>query len=253
MSKRTVVVSDIHLGAVAAENEQAFLAFLAEAHRWGDELLINGDLFDFWFEYRQVVPRGQLDALARLRALVERGMAIRFIGGNHDAWGGSFLRDEVGIEVLDGPVRLTVGGRRAYVAHGDGLGGADRGYRALKWAARSRWGSGLFRWVHPDLGVPLARLASGTKRAQAREKGGDSPCADRLAACARDVLAANADIDLVVFGHAHRPEVSEVAPGRFYLNAGDWLHHNSFAVVTPTEIRLESYAPQRPPVTGMPP
>ncbi|WP_419161934.1 UDP-2,3-diacylglucosamine diphosphatase [Candidatus Palauibacter sp.] len=241
MSERTVVVSDVHLGAVAAENERAFLAFLTEVPRWGDELLINGDLFDFWFEYREVIPRGQLDALARLRALVEGGIRVSFMGGNHDAWGGSFLRDEVGIEVLEEPARRPVGGRRAYIAHGDGLGGADWGYRALRCAARSRAGRSLFRWIHPDLGVPLARLASGTRRAQARDAEGESPRAARLASYAREVLAENVDVELVVFGHAHRPEVSELAPGRFYLNSGDWLHHNSFAVVTPEEIRLESY------------
>ena len=241
MGQRTVVVSDIHLGAVAEANARAFLAFLSEAPRRGDDLLINGDLFDFWFEYREVIPRGQLDVLARLRTLVDGGMPVRFVGGNHDAWGGSFLRDEVGIDVLEGPIRTHVGGRRAYVAHGDGLGGGDRGYRALRWAARSRGGRGLFRWLHPDLGVPLARLASGTRRAQARGREAVSPRADALAACARGLLAADPDLDLVVFGHAHRPEVTEVRPGRYYLNAGDWLHHNSFAVVTPNEIRLESY------------
>ena len=88
MPERTVVVSDIHLGAVAEENARAFLAFLDEADRWGDELLINGDLFDFWFEYGQVIPRGQLDVLVRLRRLVEGGVRILFMGGNHDAWGG---------------------------------------------------------------------------------------------------------------------------------------------------------------------
>ncbi|MYG50461.1 MAG: UDP-2,3-diacylglucosamine diphosphatase, partial [Gemmatimonadales bacterium] len=80
MSERTVVVSDIHLGAVAEQNARAFLAFLEEADRRGDELLINGDLFDFWFEYRQVIPRGQLDVLSRLRRLVEGGMPVLFMG-----------------------------------------------------------------------------------------------------------------------------------------------------------------------------
>ena len=241
MSQRTIVVSDIHLGAVAEKNATAFLAFLDEAGRWGDELLINGDLFDFWFEYGQVIPRGQLDVLARLHRLAEGGMRILFMGGNHDAWGGSFLRDEVGIEILREPALRHIGGRRAYIAHGDGLGPADRGYRLLRWAARSPVGRGLFRWVHPDLGIPLARLASGTRRAQARGSWNESPRASLLARHAAEVLAVHEDVELVVFGHSHRPEVTELAPGRFYLNAGDWLHHNSFAVVTPREIRLEVY------------
>ena len=256
MSERTVVVSDIHLGAVAEENARAFLAFLAEAHRWGDELLINGDLFDFWFEYRQVIPRGQLDVLARLRRLVEGGMPVLFMGGNHDAWGGSFLRDEVGVEILEEPARRRIAGRRAYIAHGDGLGPADRGYRVLRRAARSRVGRGLFRWIHPDLGLPLARLASGTRRAQAGGFRSESPRASLLARHAVEILAAHEDVDLVVFGHSHRPEVTELAPGRFYLNSGDWLHHNSFAVVTPDGIRLESYrgpGAGRDPAAGEPP
>ncbi len=241
MPERTVVVSDIHLGAVAKANARAFLAFLEEVDRWGDELLINGDLFDFWFEYREVIPRGQLDVLARLRRLVEGGVPVLFMGGNHDAWGGSFLRDEVGIEVLEEPTRRRIAGRRAYIAHGDGLGPADRGYRVLRRAARSPVGRGLFRWVHPDLGLPLARLASGTRRTQAGGVRNESSRASLLARHAVEVLAAHEDVDLVVFGHSHRPEVTELAPGRFYLNSGDWLHHNSFAVVTPDEIRLESY------------
>lgn len=241
MSQRTIVVSDVHLGAVAEQNARAFLAFLERARDLGDELLINGDLFDFWFEYAQVIPRGHLDVLARLRTLAEGGMRILFMGGNHDAWGGGFLRDEVGVEILAEPTLRRIGGRRAYIAHGDGLGAADWGYRVLRRAARSPVGRGLFRWVHPDLGIPLARLASGTRRAQAREAGMESPRAQALARQAAEVLAAHADVDLVVFGHSHRPEVSELAPGRFYVNSGDWLHHNSYAVVTPEEIRLEKY------------
>ena len=229
------------VGATAPSHERAFLSFLEEAHRWGDDLLINGDLFDFWFEYRQVVPRGYLAALSRLGGLVEGGMSIRFLGGNHDAWGGSFLRDEVGIEVLDGPITLDVGGRRTYVAHGDGMGGRDWGYRALKWATRSRWGRGMFRRIHPDLGVPLARRASATETKGAGGPAAEGGRADRLAVLAREVLDERADVALVIFGHSHRPELTEMEPGRFYLNPGDWIHHNSFAVVDPKEIRLESY------------
>lgn len=243
MSLRTVVVSDIHLGAVPLENERAFLAFLAEVPRWGDDLLINGDLFDFWFEYKRVVPRGQMGVLTRLRDLVDNGIKVRFVGGNHDAWGGSFLEDEIGVQVLDGPVVTDVGGRQTYLAHGDGLGGADWGYRVLKWATRSAVGRGFFRWIHPDLGIPLAINASRTKEAHALGPEAEGSRSDQLAAHAAEILAEKTDLDLVVFGHAHRPILNEVAPGRFYLNAGDWIHHNSFAIVTPDEIRLERFEP----------
>ncbi len=241
MGDRTVVVSDIHLGAIPRANEAAFLAFLEGVPGLGDDLLIVGDLFDFWFEYRHVVPRGYLGALARLRRLADGGLRIRFLGGNHDAWGGDFLRDEVGLEVLEGPVAIPVGGRAAYVAHGDGLGGADWGYRALKWASRSGLGRGLFRWVHPDVGVPVARRASSTDVKRAAGAAQEGARAAALAHHARRLLRERSDVDLVIFGHAHKPDLIEVEPGRFYLNAGDWIHHNSFAVVSPEAVTLERF------------
>lgn len=238
---RTVVVSDIHLGAIPAAGERAFLEFLERVPELGDELLINGDLFDFWFEYREVVPRGHFAVLATLRRLVRTGLPVRFIGGNHDAWGGSFLEDEVGLEIVEGPAVLEIGGRRAFVAHGDGLGGGDWGYRALKRASRSRVGRTLFAALHPDLGVPVARRASATEEKWAAGPGGEAGRADRLAAHARRLLETREDLALVIFGHTHRPELEEVRPGRFYLNAGDWIHHRSYAVISERDIRLERH------------
>lgn len=238
MSFRTLVVSDAHLGAVPEENERAFLGILERAPDLADELLVNGDLFDVWFEYRQAIPRGQLDVLAALRSLVRAGMPVRFLGGNHDGWAGSFLRDEVGIDVLRGPLEMSVGGRKAYVAHGDGLGGGDLGYRALKRLIQSRPARRAFRWLHPDLGIPLARLASSTRARTAEGPARPSPRARTLEEHAKAILHERAAIDLVVLGHAHAPRLLEVEPGRFYLNAGDWIHSRSYAVVSPEDIRL---------------
>lgn len=238
MKPRTVVISDIHLGAISAENERAFIAFLRAVGGLGDDLLINGDLFDFWFEYAHVVPRGHFEALAALRSVVTGGMPVRFLGGNHDGWAGSFFEEEIGLEIVDGPAVLTVGGRAAYVAHGDGIGGGDWGYRLLKWASRSRPGRLAFRAVHPDLGIPVARRASSTEKKAAADPAYESPRAPRLAAHAASLLRARSDIDLVVFGHTHLPRLDEVEPGRFYLNPGDWIHNCTYAVVSPDEIRL---------------
>ena len=241
MASQTIVISDIHLGAIPKRNEQAFLSFLDQAPEWGDRLLINGDLFDFWFEYRQVIPRGHLSTLARLRRLVDGGMGVQFVGGNHDAWGGSFLEEEVGLEILKSPYFGSIGDRNAYVAHGDGLGGSDWGYRLLKWASRSRSGRKLFQWIHPDIGVPLARHASRTEHSEATGLPTEGSRAGHLAAHAQKILDEFSDLDLVVLGHAHKPELWEVSPSRFYLNAGDWIHHNSFAIVSSEEIRLETF------------
>jgi len=240
MTPRTVVVSDIHLGAISEENERAFLRFLRSVGDLGDELLINGDLFDFWFEYRQVVPRGYFDALAALRSLVTEGMRVRFLGGNHDGWAGSFLAEEIGLELVDGPAILPVGGRTAYVAHGDGIGRGDWAYRFLKRTSRSRLGRVAFRAVHPDLGIPVARRASSTEHRAADEPGRESPRAADLARHAASLLRARGELDLVVFGHTHLPRLDEIEPDRFYLNPGDWIHHCTYAVVSRDEIRLSA-------------
>ncbi len=247
---RTLVVSDAHLGAVPRANERAFQDFLTRVPDLAPDLLIGGDLFDFWFEYRSVVPRKHFRTLRRLAELVDAGVRVRLVGGNHDAWGGDFLRTEVGIELIEGPAILDLGGRRAYVAHGDGLGGGDWGYRLLKRVTRSGIATRAFRLLHPDLGVKLARHASATDERHATGPRAASARGERLARLARRLLREDPSLDLVVFGHSHRPELEEVEPGRFYLNAGDWIHHFSYAIVEPDEIRLLRWSASGSPSPG---
>lgn len=234
----TVIVSDAHHGAVAEESAQAFRRFLARVPELGPDLLINGDLFDFWFEYRTVILRKHFRLLRRLAELVEAGVRIRLVSGNHDAWGGSFLRDELGIELLDGPLTVTLGGRRSLVAHGDGLGGGDLRYRLLRRVTRSRLGVAAFRRLHPDTSHHLVGWASGTADRQDGAVVTAHGRAEHLSAYAETLLDGDPNLQLVVFGHAHRPELRESRPGRFYLNAGDWIHHFSYAVVTVDRIEL---------------
>jgi UDP-2,3-diacylglucosamine hydrolase len=241
MSDRTVVISDVHLGAVPPAQETSLIGLLDRLEEIGDRLLINGDLFDFWFEYRHAIPRGHLGVLAALRRLADRGVRVRFLGGNHDAWAGSFFEDEVGVELVEAPLIERMGGRHAFVAHGDGLGGGDWGYRVLKRITRSPAARGLFRAVHPDIGIPLARRASGTRSKVAAGPDVEQARAARLGEHARRVLERHPAVDLVIFGHTHRPELTELAPGRLYLNPGDWIHHRSFAVVHDGRVTLSEW------------
>lgn len=241
----TVVVSDAHLGAVPESNRRAFHEFLGHVPDLASDLLINGDLFDFWFEYRHVILRRHFRVLRRLAELVDAGVRIRLVGGNHDAWGGSFLRDEIGIELLHDSNVLRVGGRRALVAHGDGIGGGDWGYRALRRVIRSPLGARLFGWVHPDLGVWLAARVSGTAERQARGAAEDDFRAEHLSEHAARTLRENPDLDLVVYGHVHRPELREVEPGRFYVNPGDWIFHMTYAVVRRDELEIRQWPTSR--------
>ncbi|HEX2204166.1 MAG TPA: UDP-2,3-diacylglucosamine diphosphatase [Longimicrobium sp.] len=231
--KPVYVVSDAHLGAVPPETERAFRAFLGHAAGAASLLLINGDLFDFWFEYRTVILREHYRVLAKLAEVVEAGVRVAFVGGNHDAWAGSFLRDEVGVEVLSGPVEMTLGGRRALVAHGDGLGKGDFKYRALKAVIRHPLSIGAFRALHPDLGSRIARVASTTEH---KAGTGDAAARGRarfIQGWAEERLREDPGLQLVLAGHAHVASITEVEPGRFYVNSGDWLGERRSYVVLP--------------------
>ena len=242
MSEKPVyVVSDIHLGAVPAETERAFRRFLDHAAAHAAALLINGDLFDFWFEYRHVVLREHFRVVAKLADVVEAGVKVWFVGGNHDAWAGSFLRDDVGIEVLHGPVELELAGRRALVAHGDGVGRGDIKYRALKAVIRHPISIGAFRRLHPDFGRRIAHRASSTEHKAEGNDGGARSRAAYIRQWAEERIRADPGLKLVLAGHAHTVERSEVEPGRFYVNSGDWLDAWTYVVLPadggPPELR----------------
>lgn len=231
MVKPDVIVSDLHLGAVPQETERSFVRFLETVGAEAGSLLIAGDLFDFWFEYGTVVPGKHFRVLAALAALVDAGVSVTLAGGNHDAWGGRFLRHEVGLSFHDRPFRMTLAGAPSLVAHGDGLGSGDFRYRTLKAVVRSPVTIGLFRWIHPDLGMRLARALS---RTQTREV--DASMQGRAAFLRQWALAQleqDAGLRYVVCGHSHIPDIADAGAGRYYLNAGDWIRHFTYITLTP--------------------
>jgi UDP-2,3-diacylglucosamine hydrolase len=230
MQKPDYVVSDIHLGAVPDATERAFVAFLDHVGAEAASLLIAGDLFDFWFEYGEVVPGRHFRTLAALAGLVDAGIPVTMAGGNHDAWGGRFLTEHVGLSFHRDPFRMTLGGRHALVAHGDGLGRGDMKYRALKAVLRSRLAIGAFRALHPELGLRLARAVSTTENKADADVAAEGR-ASFLQGWAAERLEAEPGLDMVVCGHAHLPILHEHAPGRWYLNSGDWITHRTYIIV----------------------
>jgi UDP-2,3-diacylglucosamine hydrolase len=235
-----LVVSDIHIGAVSAETERAFRAFLRYAGETAAGLVINGDLFDVWIPSRRFVLRPYVRVLAQLAELVEQGLPVHFVGGNHDAqeYSEPVLREDIGVTVLGDPARLQLGPFSALVAHGDGVGLSSGPYRKE---------NAVLRWLLIRAGVRsiVARIASedwlyervsgwsrvpGIVARQSRGEGtGPKPDAHRVESWAREQLRRFPDIDLVLSGHAHLPALAEVEPGRFYINTGDWIEHMSYA------------------------
>jgi UDP-2,3-diacylglucosamine hydrolase len=235
-----VIVADAHLAAGGGTRE-AFLRFLASVPTMGGHLVINGDLFDMWFEYGTVIPRSTFPVLSALHGLVRDGIAVTVTGGNHDRWGGPFWRDDVGAAFHPGGARLALAGLRADVRHGDGIAETHATARAMHRVTRWPATVAAFRWLHPDVGLRLAEGLSGRLARKTR----DGPVLERAAAAqarwARDLLAKDPAVDLVVLGHTHRPALEAVAPRRWYLNPGAWCDGQCYAVVTPDGPELRTY------------
>jgi UDP-2,3-diacylglucosamine hydrolase len=235
MSKPEFITSDTHLGAVPADTERAFLQFLDHVGTRGSRLIIAGDLFDFWFEYGEIIHGRFFRVLSALADLVDAGVGVVLMGGNHDAWGGAFLREHVGVEFHADQLRTTLAGRPALLVHGDGVGRGDLRYRALKAMIRSRPIVAGFRAIHPELGLRIARQASSTEaKSLPSADPGSEGRAQFLEEWARGRLEAEPDLDWVVCGHAHKPALVEASPGRYYLNGGDWITHRSYLQVDAT-------------------
>lgn len=240
-----VVVGDSHLGSADPGDQAAFHDFLAALPSFASRLVITGDLFDFWFEYKFVIPRRPFGTLARIAALVQAGVAVEAFGGNHDRWGGSFWRRDLGIPFHREGAELTLAGRRSWVIHGDGLTETKLGGRIIHRVTRHPLTIGIFRALHPDIGFWLANrlsggLAEGNRTAEAM---------DRAAAAqerwARALLDERPELDVVLMAHTHRPRLVEHRPGRFYLNAGQWMVDRSYAVMDEAGIRLMNW-PAKP-------
>lgn len=230
-NKPVFLISDLHLGAVPRSTEAEFRAWLHYARNHASHVVINGDLFDFWFEYGRVIPSEHVRVLAALAETVDAGVPVTLMGGNHDWWGGAFYSDRLGVTFHQDPVRLDVFGRTLFLAHGDGLGAGDLGYRLLKLILRGHLTRWAFRWLHPDIGAWIADRVSETERRASAPNDEQHQRSRFLQAWARSKMETDSDLDIIALGHTHIPTVIEVSPGRYYVNSGDWVYHRSFVTI----------------------
>jgi UDP-2,3-diacylglucosamine hydrolase len=233
----TYVFSDAHLGFAPAEVHDRVLGFLRHCRQSARSVVINGDLFEFWFEWRTVIPRSSYRILSALADLRETGIPVIMMAGNHDCWGGDILTNDVGIEYRVAPWEGHVGGWKTRIEHGDGLRPReDRRYRALRSVLRNRWAIKAFRWIHPDIANPIAGGSSNASRNyQPYDRG-----AGLLAAATRQ-LDARPDLELVVYGHSHMPALVRVSPTQVYANPGSWLDRPTFIRITDDRIAMREW------------
>jgi UDP-2,3-diacylglucosamine hydrolase len=228
------LMSDAHLGAAPREVEQSLLRLIARARDEAALLVLNGDVFDFWFEWQHAIPRAGFRVLAALAALQESGVEVLWIAGNHDCWGGEILRLDAGVDYRFGPWQGALAGWKTLIEHGDGLREKeDAPYRRLRSVLRNSLAIRAFGYLHPDFATRLALRSSHTSRNMRPRDGGEGL---RRVALAR--LGADPSLDLCVLGHTHAQAFERAASGGVYANPGAFLDEPTYLRITADKIEL---------------
>ena len=234
---RIYFISDVHLNAHSSEVEACKIArlipFFEHVQATSKCLYIVGDLYNFWFEYRYVIPRVNLKVLAKLSQLVASGTAVHYLTGNHDLWHRTYLVEEIGLHLYHAPVMATHNQLNLYIAHGDDLLESDRKLIWLRRVFESKINNVLFRWLHPDIGIPLAHWLT-DKSALKGENKYDAEY--RRFAISRLQEGA----DAVILGHTHKP-ICELMDGKYYVNLGEWIHKFTYLEIQDKQFELKTW------------
>ncbi len=242
--KKVYFASDNHLGAPNRKDslprEKKFVAWLDSIKGDAQAIFLMGDLFDFWFEYRTVVPKGFTRTLGKLAELSDMGIQISYFVGNHDLWMDGYFEEELGIPVYHAPQQFHIDGTSFFIGHGDGLGPEDKGFKRMKKVFTNPLAKWLFKWLHPDLGVRLGQHLSVNNKiisgeADAKYLGEDG---EWLILYAKRKLE-TAHYDHFIFGHRHLPLEVRLNERSTYVNLGDWISHYTYAVFDGKKLSLE--------------
>ncbi|GAK96160.1 UDP-2,3-diacylglucosamine hydrolase [Nonlabens tegetincola] len=244
--KKIYFSSDNHLGAPTQElskpREQHFLNWLDTIEKDAAALFLLGDLFDFWFEYKRVVPKNHVRVLGKLATMADNGLPIYFFVGNHDLWMFGYFEEELSIPVFHKPKSFEFNGKKFLIGHGDGLGPGDKGYKRMKKVFTNKFFQWCFKWIHPDIGVKLAtylsvknKLISGDE--DAKFLGEEN---EWLAQYAKRKLTKE-HYDFFIFGHRHMPMTIKVGEKSTYYNLGDWISHYTYGVFDGNDFQLEHF------------
>ena len=244
-SKRIYFCSDNHLGSpnrnLSLEREKIFITWLDQIKTDAQAIFFLGDLFDFWFEYKKVVPKGFTRLFGKLAELSDSGIDLFFFVGNHDCWIGNYFEDELGVNVFHKKVDLNIDNYNILIGHGDGLGPGDNKYKFLKLLFRNPILKKLFSFIHPDIGFSLGSfLSQKNKILSGSEKVFESEDKEMLFSYCKGVLKTKY-YHFFIFGHRHIPLELDLGNNSKYFNTGDWITHFSYLVYDGTSFNLNYF------------
>lgn len=238
--------SDFHLGVpnpeLSKEREKKIVNWLDYVSKDAEKIFLVGDIFDFWFEYKTVVPKGFVRLQGKIAELSDTGIQIHVFTGNHDMWMFGYLKEELGVEIHYQPIELKHGNLDIFVGHGDGLGPGDKGYKFIKKVFSNRFFQWCFARFHPNFGVGIANYFSRSSRAKTGKDdevflGRDKEwlilfCEEKLN---------EKKYDYFIFGHRHLPLNIKINDLSTYINLGEWINYSTYAVSDGNKIQLLSY------------
>jgi len=238
--------SDLHLGVPnkekSLEREKRFVQWLDQIKQDATALYLVGDVFDFWFEYKKAVPKGYVRLLGKLAEISDSGIPIHFFTGNHDMWVFDYLEQELNLKIYRNPIEIKLGQKIFFIGHGDGLGPNDKGYKFIKKIFSNKICQWLFARIHPNLGISIAQYWSKKSRIANGQKDdtfyGDN---EWLSQFCKEKLKTSS-IDYFVFGHRHLPLEIDLDKNSKYINLGDWVNYNSYALFDGKRLSLKYYS-----------
>ncbi len=248
-AKKIYFLSDFHLGAPDAATsllrEKKIIAFLDEIKKDAEQIFILGDLFDFWFEYKTVVPKGYVRILGKLAEITDSGIPIHFFVGNHDMWMKNYFQKELNISVYFEPTPFTFNEKKFLIGHGDGLGPGDHGYKMIKKIFRNKIAQTLFGILPPSIGIGIANYFSKKSRAQTGKNNEifEGEEKEWLVSYCKEVLL-HSSYDFFIFGHRHLPLHIKLNNQSTYVNLGDWISFDSYAVFNGDTLELKYHNKQ---------
>ena len=244
--KKIYFSSDNHLGAPTKEEslprEKKFVKWLDEVKEDAAAIFLLGDLFDFWFEYKTVVPKGFVRTLGKLAEISDSGIPIYFFVGNHDLWMNDYFKKELNIPTYHDSKEFIFNNKTFLIGHGDGKGPNDNGYKRMKKVFTNPFLKWIYRWLHPDIGMRIAHYLSVKNKLISGDEDniflGDNK--EWLAAYAKRKLE-NKHYDYFVFAHRHLPMEIKVGENSTYFNLGDWINHYTFGVFDGENFEIKNY------------